>query len=167
MKHMNINEMRQELVQLGGGAHALAIQILGNSDDAADAVQDALMTVLTRPGAYDDKKGQLKPWFLRVVRNRCFDLLRRRHSSDIPVDELVDTAANPEQALDIAQRDQALKTALASISTEQRQIIVLRDYLDLTYAEIADVLSVAQGTVMSRLHRARLALKEVLNGGGE
>jgi len=164
---MNINEMRQELVQLGGGAHALAIQILGNADDAADAVQDALMTALTRPGAYDDKKGQLKPWFLRVVRNRCFDLLRRRRSGDMPVDKLVDTAANPEQALDIAQRDQALKTALASISTEQRQIIVLRDYLDLTYAEIADVLSVAQGTVMSRLHRARLALKEVLHGDGE
>jgi len=167
MQHMNINEMRQELVQLGGGAHALAIQILGNTDDAADAVQDALMTALTRPGAYDDKKGQLKPWFLRVVRNRCFDLLRRRRSGDMPVDKLVDTAANPEQALDIAQRDQALKTALASISTEQRQIIVLRDYLDLTYAEIADVLSVAQGTVMSRLHRARLALKEVLHGDGE
>ena len=115
MRHMNINEMRQELVQLGGGAHALAIQILGNADDAADAVQDALMTALTRPGAYDDKKGQLKPWFLRVVHNRCFDLLRRRRSSDMPVDELVDTAANPEQALDITQRDQALKLALASI----------------------------------------------------
>jgi len=167
MKHMDIHEMRQQLVQLGGGAHALAIQILGNVDDAADAVQDALVTALTRPGAYDDKKGQLKPWFLRVVRNRCFDLLRRRRSSDMPVDELVDTAVNPEQALDIAQRDQALKTALASISAEQRQIIVLRDYLDLTYAEIADVLGVAQGTVMSRLHRARLALKEVLTGYGE
>ena len=85
----------------------------------------------------------------------------------MPVDELVDTAANPEQALDIAQRDQALKLALASISTEQRQIIVLRDFLDLTYAEIADVLSVAQGTVMSRLHRARLVLKEMLKGYGE
>ena len=167
MKHMDIIEMRQELVQLGGGAHALAIQILGNADDAADAVQDALMTALTRPSAYDDKKGQLKPWFLKVVRNRCFDLLRRRRPSDMPVDELVDTAANPEQALDITQRDQALKTALASISAEQRQIIVLRDYLDLTYAEIADVLSVAQGTVMSRLHRGRLALKEVLRGCGE
>lgn len=162
--HMNIHDMRQELVLLGGGAHALAIQILGNADDAADAVQDAFATALSRPGAYDDRKGRLKPWFLTVVRNRCFDLLRRRRSSDMPVDELPDTAASPEQAVNETQRDQALKLALASLSSEHRQIIVLRDFLDLTYAEIANVLCVAQGTVMSRLHRARLELKERLKG---
>ena len=95
------------------------------------------------------------------------DLLRRRRPSGMNVDELVDPGANPEQALDLTQRDEALKLALASISAEQRQIVVLRDYLGLTYAEIADVLSIAQGTVMSRLHRARLALKEVLKDHGE
>lgn len=159
---MNIHKMKQELVQLGGGAHALAIQILGNADDAADAVQEAFATTLTRPAAYDDTRGPLKPWFLRVVRNRCFDMLRRRRRSDMPVDELADTAATPEQALQGAQRDEALKRALASMPGEQRQIIVLRDFLDLTYAEVAAVLGVPQGTVMSRLHRARLVLKETL-----
>lgn len=159
---MKIADMRQELITLGNGAHALAIQILGNADDAADAVQDALATALARPGSYDDSKGRLKPWFLRVVRNRCFDLLRRRRPGDANVDELVDAAANPEQDLVAAQRHKALHRALASTSIEQRQIVVLRDYLGLTYAEIADVLDIAQGTVMSRLHRARLRLKEVL-----
>lgn len=159
--------MRQELVQLGGGAHALAIQILGNRDDAADAVHDAFTTVLGKPDAYDDSKGPLKPWFLRVVRNRCFDLLRRRRPGHMPVDELADPAQNPEQSLQTAQRDRALKQALVLLSSEQRQIIILRDFLDLSYAEIADVLAVAKGTVMSRLHRARLALKEVLNSHGE
>lgn len=62
--------MRRELAQLGGGAHALAIQILGNTHDAQDAVHDAFATALARPGAYDANKGPLKPWFLRVVRNR-------------------------------------------------------------------------------------------------
>ena len=154
--------MRQELIILGSGAHALAIQILGNPDDAADAVQDALTTALAKPGRYDASKGHLKPWFLRVVRNRCIDLLRRRRPGDMGVDELVDLAPNPEQALAVTQRDRALQRALASISTEQRQIIVLRDYLGLTYSEIASVLDIAQGTVMSRLHRARLKLREVL-----
>ncbi len=65
------------------------------------------------------------------------------------------------------QRDDDLKRALAAISVDQRQIIVLRDYLDLPYAEIAEVLRIAQGTVMSRLHRARLALKEVLEADDE
>ncbi len=63
--------MRQQLAQLGGGAHALAIQILGNAADAADAVHDAFATALARPDAFDDTRGSLKPWILTVVRNRC------------------------------------------------------------------------------------------------
>ena len=55
------------------------------------------------------------------------------------------------------------RLALARLKHEQRQILVLRDYMDLSYAEIAQVLDIAQGTVMSRLHRARLALKEELD----
>ncbi|MDH3352655.1 MAG: sigma-70 family RNA polymerase sigma factor [Gammaproteobacteria bacterium] len=159
--------MRQELAQLGGGAHALAIQLLGNADDAADAVHDAFETALSRPDAYDAAKGPLKPWFLRVVRNRCFDMLRRRRDSDVPVDSLIDSCATPDEALDTAQRACAINQALARIATEKREIVVLRDYLDLSYAEIADVLRIAPGTVMSRLHRARLALKEALNTDGK
>lgn len=150
--------MRHELADLGGGAHALAIQIMGNADDAADAVQDALTTVLERPSAYQPAKGPLRPWFLRVVRNRCIDLLRRRKPTGKPVEELADPAVGPERAAEIADVSRLLQLALAEISPRQRQIVVLRDYLDLPYAEIATVLNVAPGTVMSRLHRARLAL---------
>ena len=159
---MNIADMQNELVNLGGGAHALAIQILGNPDDAADAVHDALAAVLSKPSAYDRKKGPLKPWFLRVVRNRCVDQIRRRRQADVPVEELIDNNATPEQALQNAQRDHGLNKALAAISPDQRQIVVLRDYLELSYAEIAEVQGIAKGTVMSRLHRARMALKEAL-----
>ena len=159
---MNTNEMKLELITLGGGAHALASQILGNPDDASDAVQDSYAKVLGKPGAYKADKGPLKPWFLRVVRNRCLDLLRRRRPSDEPVDTLPDKNATPEQAAEIDERDRELKRALVSISNDQRQILILRDYLDLSYAEIADVIDVAPGTVMSRMHRARLALREVL-----
>lgn len=154
--------MRQELVHLGNGAHALAIQILGNSEDAADAVHDAFATVLEKPGSYDDRKGPLKPWFLRVVRNRCIDMLRRRRPSGVDVDVLAAPGATPDENVETGERDRHLQTALANIKPEQRQILVLRDYLDLSYAEIAAVLDVASGTVMSRLHRARLALKQQL-----
>lgn len=159
---MNIDEIKHELVTLGGGAHALASHILGNPDDASDAVQDAFATVLGKPAAYDAEKGPLKPWFLRVVRNRCLDLLRRRRPGSVAVDGLSDKGATPEQAAEIDDRNRQLKLALATISNEQRQIVILRDHLDLSYAEIADVLDVVPGTVMSRLHRARLALREVL-----
>ena len=164
---MDKQAMRQELAQLGGGAHALAIQILGNADDAADAVHDAFETVLSRPQSYDSSKGSLKPWFLRVVRNRCLDMIRRRRPSAMPVEELVDPGTTPEEALGADQRRRAIKQALAMISAEKREMIVLRDYLDLSYAQIADVLGIAQGTVMSRLHRSRLALKEALDNDGQ
>ncbi len=150
--------MRDELVQLGGGAHALATQILGNTDDARDAVQDAFAAVLARPSAWDCAKGSLRAWFLRIVRNRCIDMLRARRSDSAIAEQIVDAAVGPDVAAETSQRDAALRAALQSIEGEQRQIIVLRDYLDLSYAEIAGVLEVPAGTVMSRLHRARIAL---------
>lgn len=164
---MNNDEMRHELVHLGGGAHALATQILGNADDASDAVHDAMATALGRPGAYDARKGPLKPWFLRMVRNRCIDLLRRRKPTHDRVEEIVDPRRSPAEVAEDADRDRLLKIALASLDPDQRQIIVLRDYMDLPYAEIADVLDVAPGTVMSRLHRARVALRNAYRENDE
>ena len=155
--------MRTQLVLLGSGAHALAIQILGNADDAQDAVHDAFESALASPGAYDAGKGPLKPWFLQVVRNRCLDMLRRRRVATGAVDELESPALTPEQAAEADELRTRVQQALATLSRGKREIIVLRDYLDLTYAEIADVLDIAPGTVMSRLHRSRLALKEALD----
>jgi len=159
---MKNHEMRQQLVQLGNGAHALAIQMLGNADDATDAVHDAFVKALKQPDAYDARTGPLTPWFLRVVRNHCIDMIRRRRPGDVDVDDLSDPGPGPEALLETAQRDQALQQALSRLSSEQREMIVLRDYMDLSYAEIADVLLITPGTVMSRLHRARMALKEEL-----
>ena len=159
---MKTDDMRKELILLGNGAHALATQMLGSAEDGADAVHDAFATVLHRPQAFDASKGPLKAWFLRVVRNRCIDLIRRRKPVSSDVGEQADPGMGPEQILEIAQRDQSLRLALANLRSDQRQIIVLKDYVELTYAEIAGVLDVAPGTVMSRLHRARMALKEEL-----
>lgn len=163
---MKNHDMRQQLVQMGNGAHALAIQMLGNADDATDAVQDVFVKVLKQPDAYDASSGPLTPWFLRVVRNHCIDLIRRRRPADADVAELSDPCPGPEGLLENTQFDQALQQALAKLSTLQREIIVLRDYMDLSYAEIAITLEIAPGTVMSRLHRARLALREELVSHG-
>ena len=113
--------MRHELAQMGGGAHALAVQILGNADDAADAVHDAFETALAKPERYDSRNGPLRPWFLRVVRNRCIDKLRRRRGSDMPVEQLLDAGAAPDQAFAKAETAALVQAALRSISSDQRQ----------------------------------------------
>ena len=162
MKH---NAMQQELLRFASGAHALAAQLLGNPDDAADAVQDSLLAVLAKPRSYQARRGPLKPWVLRVVRNRCIDLMRQRRPVDDVVDQLADPAGPPEQLVEQAQRDRALQRALRGLEPEHREIIMLRDFLDLSYAEIGAVLELLPGTVMSRLHRARNALKRRLQDG--
>lgn len=159
---MKSNVMQQQLLQLGNGAHALATQMLGNTDDAIDAVHDAYLKVLKKPDAYKAENGPLTPWFLRVVRNRCIDMIRRRRPGTVEVDELSHPGPDPQSLLENAQRDDGLKQALSRLSDTQREMIVLRDYMDLSYAEVAAVLDIAPGTVMSRLHRARMALKEEL-----
>ncbi|MEM6638957.1 MAG: sigma-70 family RNA polymerase sigma factor [Pseudomonadota bacterium] len=153
----------EQLAQLGGGAHALATYLLGNRDDAADAVHDAIVNALRRPHAYNPEQGALKPWFLSVVRHRCIDLLRRRRPADHQVEVLPDPRPTPDRA---AQTDQSLAlidAALNRLPDAQREILVLRDVNDLNYAEIADMLTIPKGTVMSRLHRARLALRRALD----
>ena len=160
---MKKHDMRQRLLQLGNGAHALATQMLGNGVDAEDAVHDAFVKVLRKPDAYDAGKGPLTAWFLRVVRNHCVDLLRRRRPEQNDIGELRDNGPGPEGLLETSQQDMLLRQALAKLPPGQREMIVLRDYMDLSYAEIAVILEIAQGTVMSRLHRARMALKEELS----
>lgn len=121
------------------------------------------MKVMKKPGAYRASYGPLAPWFMRVVRNHCIDMLRRRRPSAGVIDELLDAGPGPDIVLEMEQRDLGLQKALRSLSPDQRQIIILRDYMDMNYIEIANILDIANGTVMSRLHRARMALKEELS----
>ena len=112
-------------------------------------------------------RGPFKPWFLRVVRNRCIDLLRRRRPTGVDVELLPDPGVSPVDRVQKQERDASLRRALGALNPDHRQVLVLRDYLDLSYAEIAAVLDVAPGTVMSRLHRARMNLKEQLEDDDE
>ena len=105
-----------------------------------------------------DKEKYLQSEYIKKLDSDVIDMIRRRRQTDDRVDTLVDPTSGPEQSALEEDRDRVLKLALASLSPEQRQIIVLRDYMDLPYAEIAAVLDIAAGTVMSRLHRARTAL---------
>jgi RNA polymerase sigma-70 factor (ECF subfamily) len=151
-------------------AYLLALQLMGNRDDALDVAQDALLRFFSTLHRFrgDDP---VRPWLYSIVRNRCRDLMRRsRVRKHEPLEaepdrwrpELVDGHADPHRDATQSELRRQVWTALAAISREHREILVLRDYQDLSYEEIAEVLGVPRGTVMSRLHRARKALAGAL-----
>ena len=155
------DRLLMELEKVGTGGHALALQLLRNQDDAADVLQDALVAVLGSQ-SFDPARGSFKSWFLTVVRNRCLDLLRQRQRRpQVAIDQVqvaASSTGDPESAFEQDEMQAILKRELRRLPSDQQEILILREYLDLTYAEIGRVLGVPPGTVMSRLHRARLAL---------
>lgn len=166
---------REQLVALHrSSVYVLALQLLGNREDALDVTQDALLRFFSTLHRFDAQR-PVRPWLLRIVRNRAQDLHRRRrvrrHESLEDVDhegvvrlQLVDTNVDPEQDLTRSQLRRRLLRALSALPRQQREIVLLRDYQELSYAEIAERLSIPLGTVMSRLHSARKRLREICEG---
>ncbi|MEM6454905.1 MAG: sigma-70 family RNA polymerase sigma factor [Acidobacteriota bacterium] len=156
-------------------AYVLALQLLGNADDALDVAQDAMLRFFTTLHRFDARR-PVRPWLYRIVRNRARDLFRRRkvrkHDSldaprgnddDGPSFELPDPSIDPHGDAEQAQLQRRLWRALRQLTETQREILVLRDYRDLSYAEIAEVLEIPVGTVMSRLHSARKRMRVLLH----
>jgi len=155
------------------GAFLLALQMLGNRDDAMDAAQDAMLRFFTTLDSFDRER-RVQPWLFTIVRNQVRDLWRRRQrrpgdglvDGEALVGQLVDHSANPEADLRRQQLRERVWRALATLPEAKREIIVLRDFHDLSYNDIAGVLDIPTGTVMSRLHGARKQLKTRLEEGG-
>ena len=151
--------------------YILALQLMGNRDDALDVVQDALLRFFTNLHRFDTRR-PIKPWLYQIVRNRAVDLHRRhkvrRHESLDDTDddgrkrEIRDISVDPERDASRAQLKARIWQSLDELSAKQREILVLRDYQDLAYSEIAEILNIPIGTVMSRLHGARKRLRAVL-----
>lgn len=171
-------EAREELARaFGRPAYLLALQLLGNPEDARDAAQDGLMRFFSRLDRLDPGR-PVRPWLLAIVRNAARDLARRRRvrrasslegASEAFGVELIDAAPDPEARSRRQELRRKVWRGLGELRDAEREILVLRDYQDLSYAEIAAVLGIPMGTVMSRLHRARRSLAALLAGdyGGE
>ena len=139
---------------------ALAIQMLGCEQDASDVIQDSLRKLI-HSGHFDSQKGSRQAFFLKMVRNGSLDVIRRRKAHDeAKVAMLVDREKSPDRLAEQRELDLILRRELEGLPLDQREIVLLRDFHDLSYAEIAEVMGIRQGTVMSRLHRARTELRQ-------
>ena len=132
------------------------------------------MRFFTSLGTFDRER-RVQPWLCAIVRNQVRDLWHRRkrrpgeelgEAGEALARHLVDPTANPETDLRRNELKRRVWRALAELPAAKREIIVLRDFHDLSYSDIAGVLEIPIGTVMSRLHGARRQLRAQLEEGG-
>jgi RNA polymerase sigma factor (sigma-70 family) len=146
-------------------AYNLARWLTANDHDAEDAVQEAYLRAYRFFDGF--RGGDARAWLLAVVRNTCYTWLKRNRAPApaVPFDEAVhglDESFNPESLLMQGADREALRQALETLPADSREVLVLRELEGLSYKEIAAVVGVPLGTVMSRLARARLLLKRRL-----
>lgn len=156
--------------------YALAFRYMSNEDDAYDMSQEAFIKAYR---ALDKFKGNSSfgTWIYRITTNVCLDELRRRKRRISPVsidepltnnagDEIEKELIDPGAGVDILYEQQELgsqiQAYLNELKPDHRTAIVLRDIMDLSYEEIAEVLNCSIGTVKSRINRARNSLKKKL-----
>lgn len=154
-------------------AYALARWLTRNDADAADVVQEAVLRAYRYFDTY--REGDAKSWLLRIVRRTCYSWLERNRSANVvpleaePGDESGGMSAqqptrNTEALLQSRSDLRRLDTLIEALPAPLREVIVLRELHELGYREISDVTGVPIGTVMSRLHRARSALRRAWDG---
>lgn len=141
-----------------------AFWILRKPEDASDVAQTVFVKVAEQIDDYDPQY-RFFSWIYRIAVNESLNCLRRnRH--DEQLDETFDIpgadSANPESQLADAERAARVKRALAGMSTNDRMVLTLRHFAELSYQEIGQVLDLDQKTVKSRLYDARHRLRELL-----
>jgi RNA polymerase sigma-70 factor (ECF subfamily) len=146
-------------------AFNLARWLTGNATDAEDVAQDAYLRAFRYFDAF--RGANFRVWLLTIVRNAFLDWVKENRSSRLvfqPPDEAISEEPDPQpnvEAMLLERVDRETLTALVEqLPAEYREVIILREIEDLSYKEIAEVTGVPSGTVMSRLSRARLALRK-------
>ena len=156
--------MKNSANKLTRDALYLAMQITGSKDEAMDILQTATVKSLEHSGAPGPEETGYRAWFFRVVHNQAIDWLRsqKKFDRDAVPEEQHSSVDDPEYTSSVEQRKLLLHKALNTLSAEQREIICLKDFHDFSYLEIAEIMAIEKAAVATRLHRARLALRDQL-----
>jgi RNA polymerase sigma-70 factor (ECF subfamily) len=158
----------------------LCYRFTGSGSDAEDLTQEVFIKIYRTLKSYDTAKGSFTTWITTLTRNLLVDHYRsRRHdrvtdSLDEPMDasggsasasnaqSVADPGAGPEVRMQQRDTQKMVQQALAKLSPELREAVILRDLQDMDYREIAGILSVPEGTVKSRINRGRTELARLL-----
>lgn len=154
-------------------AYFAALGIVGNHDDALDLSQEAFARAFRARRSIDPER-PFYPWLYQILRRLCFNFLRNRKARAAKLmaaggwlaDEAGARAAaqSPERAAERDELRRRVRTAIATLPAHEREVLIMREFEGLRYREIADLLGIPIGTVMSRLYAARKALAAALGG---
>ena len=153
----------------------ICYRMLGNRHESEDVAQEVFITVFKTIDTFREE-AKFSTWLYRVAVNHCKNrikyLARRFDKQQDELDEQSSGANGtpigapapraPDRALEGAQMEKLMQDAIAALDDEQRIVVVLRDVEDLSIEEICEITGLADGTVKSRLHRARLVLRKKL-----
>ncbi len=142
-------------------AFNLARWLTRNDHDAEDVAQEAILRAYR---FFDGLRGEPRPWLLAIVRNACFTWLQANRPADVArLDEsfhVEDDAEGPDVLAARSLDRRMLNEAITALPVQFREVLVLRELEDLAYKDIARIVDIPLGTVMSRLSRARRLLTD-------
>lgn len=148
-------------------AYYVAYGFVGNREDALEMSQDSFAKAFKAMARFDTRY-PFYPWLYRIVKNTCLNhLKKRKRRRETSLEYLAEEGcqmasgdATPERNAELSDLRESLEQAMNNLSDDHREIIALRHFQELSYAEIAELLEVPKGTVMSRLHAARRSLRK-------
>ena len=146
-----------------------AVYIVKDWEEAYDAVQEVFIRAI-REKRFFNEDFRIKAWLYRVTSNLCFNLVRNRKRRGVILESVPrEESSAPAQIEQVfaSERQSEVLQAINLMTDDHKDILLLRYYNDLSYAEISGVLDIKLGTVMSRLSRARCRLLEVMEGNTE
>ena len=147
-------------------AYYTALGLTGSQEDALDISQEAFVRAYRNIKTFDVSH-KFFTWYYRILRNLCANFLRSRsrrarrfsRTGTAELEKVIDASADPSLLIERDEIKVAVWQAISSLSEVSREIIVLKEFQELSYKEIAELLGCPIGTVMSRLFNARQALK--------
>lgn len=154
-------------------AFAVAFRYMKNEADASDALQEAYLKLFTKIRTFSHLSS-FDTWFIRIVINCCYDALRRQKHLRSRTDYSLEPGEeplplpdpkpehSPEDAILRGERRDMLEKAMDQLTPEHKDVLILREYQQYSYEEISEILQVSEGTVKSRINRAKMRLGEIL-----
>lgn len=164
---MNLNVFNQELKQHIGRLHrAIRVMLVGSGLDAEDMTQEVMLKAIQRFDQFDGRSN-VYTWLYAIARNTVFDAMRRLKVErkifyQSEEDESMDRFGTEAQQVETNERLRLFRQALGQLPEDQQELIRMKDFESLRYDQMAAILGIAEGTVKSRLFKARLRLKEAL-----